>query len=44
MELNNIDFSEVFSKNYTEYAKYTINSRAIPNLEDGCKIIHRRIL
>lgn len=44
MSLNNIDFSEVFTKNYTEYAKYTINSRAIPNLEDGCKIIHRRIL
>lgn len=42
--LNNIEFTDVFKNNYTEFAKYTINSRAIPSLEDGCKNIHRRIV
>ena len=39
-----IDFSEVFTKNYCEYSKYVIGNRAIPDLEDGCKPIHKRIL
>ena len=42
--MNNIEFTDVFKNNYTEFAKYTINSRAIPSLEDGCKNIHRRIV
>lgn len=42
--MSNIEFSNVFTKNYTEYAKYTIRDRAIPSLEDGCKTIHRRII
>ena len=38
-----IDFSEAFTKNYCEYSKYVIGNRAIPDIEDGCKHIHKRI-
>jgi DNA gyrase/topoisomerase IV subunit A len=41
---NKIELHNIFTTNYTEYAKYTITDRAIPSLEDGCKNIHRRIL
>lgn len=38
-EINNF-----LEKNYTEYAQYVIQNRAIPNIEDGLKPVQRRII
>lgn len=35
---------EIIETNVLEYARYTITDRAIPNLSDGLKNIHRRII
>jgi topoisomerase-4 subunit A len=34
----------LFDKNFLEYASYVIKDRAIPDLEDGLRPVHRRIL
>lgn len=38
------DIAELLDENCMSYAKYVLTSRAIPDLRDGCKPIHRRIL
>lgn len=34
----------LMEKNFLEYASYVIVDRAIPDIRDGCKPVHRRIL
>lgn len=43
-EENYYNISDLLNKNCMDYAKYVLSSRAIPDLRDGCKPIHRRIL
>lgn len=38
------NLTDVLKGNYLPYSKYTILSRAIPNIQDGCKISQRRLL
>lgn len=37
-------FAERMKQQYMEYAKYVINDRAVPDIRDGLKPVHRRIL
>lgn len=39
-----IPFAERMKQQYMEYAKYVINDRAVPDIRDGLKPVHRRIL
>lgn len=39
-----LDFNEIISKNYLSYALSTIMSRSLPDVRDGLKPVHRRIL
>ena len=39
-----VPFSERIKEQYMEYAKYVINDRAIPDIRDVLKPVHRRIL
>ena len=38
------DFAEALSKRYLEYALSTITSRSLPDVRDGLKPVHRRLL
>ena len=40
----NKDIGELFIRNYVQYAKMTIQARAIPDARDGMKPVQRRIL
>ena len=40
----NVDFNEAISKRYLSYALSTIMSRSLPDVRDGLKPVHRRIL
>lgn len=42
--LETVDINDVLSNGYSEYAKYVIQSRAIPDVRDGMKPVQRRIL
>ena len=38
------DYAEVMQKSYIDYAMSVIVSRALPDVRDGLKPVHRRIL
>ena len=38
------DISKVFSQDYLDYAMSVIVSRALPDVRDGLKPVHRRIM
>lgn len=38
------DLKSIFKENFLEYASYVVLERAIPNMADGLKPVHRRIL
>ncbi len=40
----NIDFSEALGERYLAYALSTITSRSLPDVRDGLKPVHRRLL
>ena len=44
MNTKKIEMCDLLEKNCMDYAKYTITDRAIIDLRDGCKPIHKRIL
>ena len=41
---NNYDIYNVLNKNCMDYARYILKYRCIPDLRDGCKPIHKRIV
>jgi topoisomerase-4 subunit A len=40
----NVDFSEALGERYLSYALSTITSRSLPDVRDGLKPVHRRLL
>ena len=42
--IQNIDFNEALGKRYFSYALSTIMSRSLPDVRDGLKPVHRRLL
>ena len=40
----NIDITDELEKSYLDYAMSVIVSRALPDIRDGLKPVHRRIL
>ena len=42
--IENIDFSDALGKRYISYAMATIMSRSLPDVRDGLKPVHRRLL
>ncbi len=43
-KINVVDFSEALSERYLAYALSTIMSRSLPDVRDGLKPVHRRLL
>jgi len=43
-EIRNVDFADALSERYLSYALSTIMSRSLPDVRDGLKPVHRRIL
>ena len=43
-EIRSVDITEELSKNYLDYAMSVIVARALPDIRDGLKPVHRRIL
>lgn len=43
-QIRNVDITEELSKNYLDYAMSVIVARALPDIRDGLKPVHRRIL
>ena len=43
-EIRNVDFADVLGERYLSYALSTIMSRSLPDVRDGLKPVHRRIL
>ncbi len=43
-KLNNIDLEETMKKSFIEYSMAVITSRALPDVRDGFKPVHRRII
>src|SRR5437667_321583 len=43
-EIRDIDFAEALGERYLSYAMSTIMSRSLPDVRDGLKPVHRRIL
>ncbi|HJU20530.1 MAG TPA: DNA topoisomerase IV subunit A [Stellaceae bacterium] len=43
-EIRNIDFADALGERYLSYALSTIMSRSLPDVRDGLKPVHRRIL
>lgn len=43
-QVENIDFEKALSERYLSYALSTIMSRSLPDVRDGLKPVHRRIL
>lgn len=44
MNIKLSDFTDEIKNNYITYAEYVIRDRAIPDIRDGLKPVHRRIL
>ena len=42
--ISNVDFSEALGERYLAYALSTITSRSLPDVRDGLKPVHRRLL
>lgn len=42
--INKVDFSEALGERYLAYALSTITSRSLPDVRDGLKPVHRRLL
>lgn len=42
--IRNVDITQELSKNYLDYAMSVIVARALPDIRDGLKPVHRRIL
>ena len=38
------DINKIMRENYLEYAKFCVKDRAISDIRDGLKPVHRRIL
>jgi topoisomerase IV subunit A len=43
-EIRDVDFAEALGERYLSYALSTIMSRSLPDVRDGLKPVHRRIL
>tara|TARA_B100002051_G_scaffold275543_1_gene319950 strand:- start:1135 stop:3339 length:2205 start_codon:yes stop_codon:yes gene_type:complete len=43
-EIINVNFSDAISERYLSYALSTITSRSLPDVRDGLKPVHRRLL
>lgn len=43
-EINTVDIVSLFEESFEEYAMYTIEDRAIPDIRDGLKPVHRKII
>jgi len=43
-EIREVDFAEALGERYLSYALSTIMSRSLPDVRDGLKPVHRRIL
>src|SRR6201991_1496736 len=43
-EIRNVDFADALGERYLSYALSTIVSRSLPDVRDGLKPVHRRIL
>src|SRR3989442_9515502 len=43
-EVRNVDFADALSERYLSYALSTIMSRSLPDVRDGLKPVHRRLL
>ena len=44
IKIKNVQFSEELSKRYLSYAMSTIVSRSLPDVRDGLKPVHRRLM
>lgn len=44
LTINEAAFAPTFTDNFLDYAMYSIESRALPDIRDGNKPVHRRIL
>lgn len=42
--IESVDFGEILSEKYLAYAMSTITSRSLPDVRDGLKPVHRRLL
>src|SRR4051812_27996607 len=42
--IKNVDFSDALGERYLAYALSTITSRSLPDVRDGLKPVHRRLL
>src|SRR6478752_4424837 len=43
-EVRNVDFTDALGERYLAYALSTIMSRSLPDVRDGLKPVHRRLL
>src|SRR5258708_30330461 len=43
-EIRDVDFADALGERYLSYALSTIMSRSLPDVRDGLKPVHRRIL
>src|ERR1700739_1684519 len=43
-EIRNVDFADALGERYLSYALSTIMARSLPDVRDGLKPVHRRIL
>src|ERR687888_2406978 len=43
-EIRNVDFAAALGERYLSYALSTIMSRSLPDVRDGLKPVHRRLL
>ena len=43
-EVSHLNFTEALSEKYLSYALSTITSRSLPDVRDGLKPVHRRLL
>src|SRR5499425_3363706 len=43
-EIRNVDFADALGERYLSYALSTIVSRSLPDVRDGLKPVHRRVL
>ena len=43
-DIRDVDFAEALGERYLSYALSTITARSLPDVRDGLKPVHRRIL